>query len=196
MTRTALVVLILVGLGAGYCWHRGALKSARASWETDRTADSLATAEAWQDSLQTLRDSARAVYDDSVATWTAELTDLRRMRQTLARRNDSLLTTLSPVVDALPDSTRAVVTAAVRGLASELDACTAEAKKLDGLWTGCQMQLRAADSTITELRDLSRARQELVTRLQRQSQPGLFERIRRGLPWLGVGVLAGFVLTR
>ena len=64
----------------------------------------------------------------------------------------------------------------------------------DSLFNGCTGLLARSDTLLTNERELRLATERLAERYRKLSHPSFWQRVSKGLPWLGAGLVVGLVL--
>lgn len=185
--------LILAVAAAGAGWLRQNNATVRAEALSQVRADSLAQA---RESL----DVATSRHMTDLERWAADTVRLRSLYSSSRRRMDSLATAYAskaPQVDTilltLPPEASEPIREALSTLTAEVQSCRLTVASLDSLASGCSVRLARADTLLSQERALRFATESALTIERKRASPGLFTRISRGLPWLGFGVLVGYL---
>lgn len=187
-------ILLLVALGLAWGWVKsygdrrasGALAEAR--------GDSLRLELASGDSIRGLL-QAKALALDSMKREAAQHYQRdRRLDRIAALRADSTAAVLDSLIASLPDTTPLVI--AITNEREAGAACHRALNACDSLGVLLGAELANRDSVIAVLQpSLARVRL-LWESAEKRSRPGLFGRIRAGLPFAAAGLLIGAVFVR
>jgi len=191
MKYTPWIVALLVGAGL---WVKGYGDKRASEALAEARADSLHTALATGDSLRGLL-RAKALALDSMKRSQAQ--HYQRDRAVLAvatRRNDSTAAVLDSVLRALPDTAPLAIAITNERIAGA--SCRLALASCDSLGVLLTAEVANRDSVIAVLEPAHQRLREMWEQAEKRSRPGLFGRLRIGLPFAAAGVLIGALVVR
>ena len=189
MKNLSIVVLIVVAGLAAWMWRQEGIDRAKAEAAIQSYADSLLVVRSAHEAELVLHEASRERFANDTLRLTNQLTSQRLTISRLRASGDSLERVLA--ADTTPsDSITTLVRVAATRL-SEARSCGIALVVSDSLFTGCTSLLAATDTLLTNERELRLATERLAERYRRLSNPSIFQKVVKGLPWLGVG--AGIV---
>jgi len=185
----------IAGLGiAALLWlkaHDGQIKAAALA---EMRADSLHAALATGDSIRGLLDTHR----DTIRTLrTAQAVHYQRDRAVLAvanRRNDSTAAVLDSVLVSLPDTAPLAIAITNERIAGA--SCRLTLASCDSLGVLLTHEVANRDSVIAILEPSLASTRRLWAAAEKRGRPGLFARVRIGLPFAAAGVIVGALIVR
>jgi len=189
-----LAVLAVTFLAWG--WRDAAVSAALASAEADRTRDSITLLVRAQDSARTQFENDRSQFANDTLRLVKQLRTAKLQLASLRTQGDSLEAVLGTLGDSATDSTVAVLRQLAATRLQEARTCGMAMDSTQHLFEGCAGLLSRADTLLNQERALRLATERLAETYKRMSQPSIFQKVSKGLPWLAVGVVIGAVLVR
>ena len=185
----------IAGLGiAALLWlkaHDGQIKAAALA---EMRADSLHAALATGDSIRGIL-QAKALALDSLRQ--AQAQHYQRDRAVLAvanRRNDSTAAVLDSVLVSLPDTAPLAIAIVNERVAGQ--SCRYALASCDSLGVLLTHEVANRDSVIAILEPAQQRLRAMWAAAEKRSRPGLFARIRIGLPFAAAGIIVGALIVR
>jgi hypothetical protein len=188
MKRDWILLLVAAGLTWGWVKSYGDKRASDALAEA--RGDSLRRELATGDSIRGLL-QAKALALDSMRQ--AQAQHYRRDRAVLAvanRRNDSTAAVLDSVLRVLPDTAPLAIAITNERVAGQI--CRYALASCDSLGVLLTAEVANRDSVIAILEPSLASTRRLWEAAEKRARPGLFGKLRAGLPFLGIG--AGIVL--
>ena len=195
MKPLAWMLVVAVGLGAGYCWHRQSVRAAVQMAQTEASRDSLRLAERADSAVRVTRDSLTAAWAADTLRQVRQLGSLRRQLTDWRDSAAVLDSAYQQALATLPDSARAPIAASVRALTFRVVTCETALTVTDSLYRGCAARLAAADSSIAGLQALQRRTAELADQYRRAARPSWLKQVANALPWMAGAFATGVVVT-
>ena len=190
----SLAVLAVTFLAWG--WRDAAVSAALASANADRTRDSITLLVRLQDSARTQFENDRSQFENDTLRLVKQLRAAKLQLARLRTQGDSLEAVLGTLGDSAPDSTIYVLRQLAATRLQEARTCGVALDSTQHLFEGCAGLLSRADTLLNQERALRLATERLAETYKRMSQPSIFRKLEKGLPWLAVGVVIGAVLVR
>jgi len=185
---------LVVALLIGFAWLKAHDGQIRANALAEARADSLRMALATGDSIRGLL-QARALALDSLRQ--AQAQHYQRDRAVLAvanRRNDSTAAVLDSVLVSLPDTAPLAIAITNERIAGA--SCRLTLASCDSLGVLLTHEVANRDSVIAILEPAQQRLRAMWAAAEKRSRPGLFGRIRIGLPFAAAGVIVGALIVR
>ena len=134
-------------------------------------------------------EAAKSQFASDTLRLTSQLTSQRLTIARLRASGDSLERVLAS--DTTPsDSITTLVRVAATRL-QEARTCGVALVVSDSLFDGCTGLLARSDTLLANERELRLATERLADQYRRLSKPSIFQKVAKGFPWLGVGVVVG-----
>ena len=200
LARYATPLLAVAVAGVAFGWYRASIHAAE---ERGKTAVALAQRDSARSDLDSvvkirqLADSADSVKAVVLARTAQEARKAVRVYagriKALQTVNDSLLALGTPTDSLAALAGLIQVNATLREAGA---ACQVGWAADSAGWSLCRERQARADSTIREGASLLAETERLLQVQTRRASPGVFTRVRQSLPYLGAGLLAGFLLSR
>jgi len=191
MKNVSIVVLIVVAGLAAWFWRQEGISRARAEAAIQSYADSLLVVRSAHEAELVLHEASRERFASDTLRLTNQLTNQRLTISRLRASGDSLERVLALDTSATPGDSLAAYRQIAATRLQEARSCGIALVVSDSLFTGCTSLLARSDSIIVAERNLRLATERLAEQYRRLSKPSIFQKVAKGLPWLGVG--AGIV---
>ena len=185
MKNLTLVILAVAALITAYLWRQEGIATAKAEARVQAFADSVEVARAAQEADSVRFEAAKSQFASDTLRLTSQLTSQRLTISRLRASGDSLERVLAS--DTTPsDSITTLVRVAATRL-QEARTCGLALTVSDSLFDGCTGLLARSDTLLANERELRLATERLADQYRRLSKPSIFQKVAKGLPWLGVG---------
>ena len=197
LSEIGLIGLVCAALAImAFGWRDAAVSAALASAEADRTRDSITLLVRLQDSARTQFENDRSQFANDTLRLVKQVRAAKLQLASLRTQGDSLEAVLGTLGDSTPDSTIYVLRQLAATRLQEARTCGVALDSTQHLFEGCAGLLSRADTLLNQERALRLATERLAETYKRMSQPSIFQKVSKGLPWLAVGVVIGAVLVR
>ena len=187
MNRNVLFLAAALILGTVLYVKGCVIPDAIAGAKLDASRDSTRRAEAFHDSLQTVRhqDSLRwATHDSATSRDVARRTVVVVRVDSAGRKLTDSLQRALQADSSVSDSLRSLVQATVASLTTVRDTLLTITAQQDTLIRGLRGQLAQRDSTIRDLTAINQANRTLMDRYRAQASPNLFAQFTRAIPFM------------
>ena len=191
MKNLTLVILAVAALITAYLWRQEGIATAKAEAEVASLLAEIATADSLLDIARSQYENDRSQFASDTLRLTNQLTSQRLTIARLRASGDSLESALAVDTSATSGDSIATFRRIMAIRLQEARTCGVSLDSTQTLFDGCTGLLGRADSLLDEERGIRRQTEVLAERYRRLSKPSIFQKVAKGLPWLGVG--AGIV---
>ena len=195
MKNLTLVILAVAALITAYLWRQEGIATAKAEAEVASLLAEIATADSLLDIARSQYENDRSQFASDTLRLTSQLTSQRLTIARLRASGDSLESALAIDTSATSGDSVAIMRQIAAIRLQEARTCGVALMVSDSLFDGCTGLLGRSDTLLTNERELRLATERLAERYRRLSKPSIFQKVAKGLPWLGVGIVLGLVIN-